>query len=292
MNTIFKKRGFLTIYILLILSLLSISLTFIYKQAQNNQDMNNDLYTRKKLIYKLESLNNIAFSDKKRLIEFLEEVNEKDWIEVKIPYYLDYFGDRDDLLIRKIDDNFFCMQKELLLDEVRVESKIFLKLKEKYKLKDSKKIILGNDFENFFDDLTFKDTEFKKFDVLDLGKDVINSNLWISSNLRIKKEHDGDISSKESISNNFTNKSKTVRKINGIVIVDGDLILEKDLEINGLLIIKGDIILSKNKLSLNGQLIAESDYNIEYNYKEDRSADYINAIYNPKYIEIKSKIVD
>ncbi|MFR2717020.1 MAG: hypothetical protein ACLTA5_06995 [Anaerococcus obesiensis] len=44
---------------------LSISLTFIYEQAINNNDSNKDLYNRKKAIYQLESLYSIIVDDKK-----------------------------------------------------------------------------------------------------------------------------------------------------------------------------------------------------------------------------------
>lgn len=295
-----KNKAFISIYVLLILSIISLSLGFIYKQSLNNQDLNEDIYNKKKTIYKLESLNNIALSDKKRLIKFLEEVNKSN-VKYKVySYTVNYKGEDEKLFIRKISDNNFLMRREILYKNVIAESNVKLELLDKYKLDDDKKIILSDDFEDFFKNLRFDKYEFKEYTDLILNKDLSN-NIKVKNELKIKKDSENISSNASSISNidsdkrslnNFEDNSKQALQISGIVIVDGNLVLEKDLEINGLLIISGDIIsINDSKLRLNGQIIAKNDFNIDYTYAKKRSIDYINDIYNPKILKIKLKEV-
>ncbi|NVF11029.1 hypothetical protein HV819_03360 [Anaerococcus sp. AGMB00486] len=293
-----KNKAFISIYVLIILSIISISLSFIYRQSLNNQDLNEDIYNKKKIIYKLESLNNIALSNDERLTEFLEKINENKASRQKFSYKIDYMGEEEKLLISKISDNNFLMEKDISYKKVRAESKVFLELYDKYQLYNEDKIILNDKFDEFFKNLKFKEYEFKEYEKLVLDGDL-DSKIKVTNELIIKNDRKNSIVEAKSSENNdnkslddFNDKSKTACKISGILIIDGNLILEKDLEINGLLIISGDIkSINDCNLSLNGQIIAKNDFDIDYNYDKSRSYDFIKDIYNPKILKVKSKEV-
>ena len=298
-----KKRGFLSIYVLIILTLLSISLSFIYEQGKNNNDLNKNLYDRKKAIYYLESVYNVVFDDENGLIERSGEINKMD-DNLAHDYYFDFFEREESVKIIKIGENSFSMNKIKIIGDSKAKLDITFDLKERYNLKNESKIILKNDFEDFFKNLKFKEKRLEEYKNFEIDKDYDNIFIKTYENLIIKKSEDKNysnyISNKEKSSNfsnsdeNFSNKTKTARRISGIVVIGKDLILENDLVLDGLLIIRGDII-SKNdsKLTINGQMISKNDYDekVKYFYKKERSLDYINDIENPKDIEIKSKKV-
>lgn len=299
-----KKRGFLSIYVLIILLLLSISLTFIYEQAINNNDSNKDLYNRKKAIYELESLYSIIVDDKKTLLEDVEIVNEND-DNLWHPFYFDYFDKKEEVKIQKQNEKEFVLRSVKKIGNSKAILEMVLDLRNKYLLRENKKIILDENFDEFYKNLKFKRNKFEEFENLKLENDLDNRFLKINSQLVVKEEKiSNEISSdnnleknQSNLSNeqkNFSNKTKTPRRISGIVIIGKDLILENDLVLDGLLIIKGGIISKNNsKLIINGQIISKNDYTniVDYSYNEEKSLDYIDDIENPKFIEIKSKKV-
>ncbi|MDU3687268.1 MAG: hypothetical protein E7G18_01060 [Anaerococcus hydrogenalis] len=300
-----KKRGFLSVYVLLILVLLSISLSFIYNQAVNNQDSNKDIYNRKKAIYKEESIYSIIFDDKENLIKILEEVdkiNDHSWHD----YDIKYFNQIEKFRCKKISDTYFSINSVNEIGGSRAELQVLLYLKEKYELKGEEIIILADKFDEFYKNIKFKTKKFKEYENYLIKNDSENTFLKINKNLNIKdkKEKSNEISDEKiqgknennliNEEGNYSNKSKAPIRISGIVIIGNDLILENDLILDGLLIIKGDIISKNNsKLTINGQIISENDYTnlVKYSYDKDKSLNYINDIENPKYIKIKSKKV-
>lgn len=299
-----KKRGFLSIYVLIILLLLSISLTFIYEQAINNNDSNKDLYDRKKAIYELESLYSIIVDDKKTLLEDVEIVNKND-DNLWHPFYFYYFDEKEEVKIQKQNKKEFVLRSVKKIGNSKAILEMVLDLRNKYLLRENKKIILDENFDEFYKNLKFKQNKFEEFENLKLENDLENRFLKINNQLVVKEEkisseisnddnlekNQSDLSNEEK---NFSNKTKTPRRISGIVIIGKDLILENDLVLDGLLIIKGDIISKNNsKLIIDGQLISKNDYTniVDYSYNKEKSLDYIDDIENPKFIEIKSKKV-
>lgn len=299
-----KKRGFLSIYVLIILLLLSISLTFIYEQAINNNDSNKDLYNRKKAIYELESLYSIIVDDKKTLLEDVEIVNKND-DNLWHPFYFYYFDEKEEVKIQKQNEKEFVLRSVKKIGNSKAILEMVLDLRNKYALRENKKIILDENFDEFYKNLKFKQNKFEEFENLTLENDLENRFLKINNQLVVKEEkisseisNDDNLEKNQSnLSNeekNFSNKIKTPRRISGIVIIGKDLILENDLVLDGLLIIKGGIISKNNsKLIIDGQLISKNDYTniVDYSYNEEKSLDYVNDIENPKFIEIKSKKV-
>lgn len=299
-----KKRGFLSIYVMIILLLLSISLTFIYEQAINNSDSNKDLYNRKKAIYELESLYSIIVDDKKTLLEDVEIVNEND-DNLWHPFYFYYFDEKEEVKIQKQNEKEFVLRSVKKIGNSKAILEMVLDLRNKYLLRENKKIILDENFDEFYKNLKFKQNKFEEFESLKLENDLENRFLKINNQLFVKEEkisseisNDDNLEKNQSnLSNeekNFSNKTKTPRRISGIVIIGKDLILENDLILDGLLIIKGGIISKNNsKLIIDGQLISKNDCTniVDYSYNEEKSLDYIDDIENPKFIEIKSKKV-
>lgn len=299
-----KKRGFLSIYVLIILLLLSISLSFIYEQAINNNDSNKDLYDRKKAIYELESLYSIIVDDKKTLLEDVEIVNKND-DNLWHPFYFDYFDKKEEVKIQKQNEKEFVLRSVKNIGNSKAILEMVLDLRNKYALRENKKIILDENFDEFYKNLKFKQNKFEEFENLNLENDLENRFLKINDQLIVKEEKiSNEISSDDNLEKNqsnlsneeknFSNKTKTPRRISGIVIIGKDLILENDLVLDGLLIIKGDIISKNNsKLIIAGQLISKNDYTniVDYSYNKEKSLDYLDDIENPKFIEIKSKKV-
>lgn len=299
-----KKRGFLSIYVLIILLLLSISLSFIYEQAINNNDSNKNLYDRKKAIYELESLYSIIVDDKKTLLEDVEIVNKND-DNLWHPFYFDYFDKKEEVKIQKQNEKEFVLRSVKKIGNSKAILEMVLDLRNKYALRENKKIILDENFDEFYKNLKFKQNKFEEFENLNLEKDLENRFLKINDQLIVKEEKiSNEISSDDNLEKNqsnlsneeknFSNKTKTPRRISGIVIIGKDLILENDLVLDGLLIIKGDIISKNNsKLIIDGQLISKNDYTniVDYSYNKEKSLDYVDDIENPKFIEIKSKKV-
>lgn len=277
-----KKRGFLSIYVLIILTLLSISLAFIYEQGKNNNDLNKNLYDRKKAIYYLESVYSVVFDDEDRLIKKSEEINKID-DNLSHDYYFNFFEREESVKIIKIGENSFSMNKIKIIGDSKAKLDISFNLKERYNLKNESKIILKNDFEEFFKNLKFKEKNLEEYENFEIDKDYDNIFIKTYENLIIKKSEDKNnsnaISNKEKPSNfskseeNFQKKTKTARRISGIVVVGKDLILENDLVLDGLIIIRGDIISKNNsKLTINGQMISKNDYDgkVKYFYKKER----------------------
>lgn len=299
-----KKRGFLSIYVLIILLLLSISLTFIFEQAINNNDSNKDLYDRKKAIYELESLYSIIVDDKKTLLKDVEIVNEND-DNLWHPFYFYYFDEKEEVKIQKQNEKEFVLRSVKKIGNSKAILEMVLDLRNKYALRENKKIILDENFDEFYKNLKFKQNKFEEFENLKLENDLENRFLKINNQLFVKEEKiSSEISSDDNLEKNqsnlsneeknFSNKTKTPRRISGIVIIGKDLILENDLVLDGLLIIKGDIISKNNsKLIIYGQLISKNDYTnvVDFSYNKEKSLDYIDDIENPKFIEIKSKKV-
>lgn len=302
-----KKRGFLSIYVLIILLLLSISLTFIFEQALNNNDSNKDLYDGKKAIYELESLYSIIVDDKKTLLEDVEIVNEND-DNLWHPFYFDYFDKKEEVKIQKQNKKEFVLRSVKKIGNSKAILEMVLDLRNKYLLRENKKIILDENFDEFYKNLKFKQNKFEEFENLKLENNLENRFLKIGGQLIVKREKEKITSSEISnddnleknqsnLSNeekNFSNKIKTPRRISGIVIIGKDLILENDLVLDGLLIIKGGIISKNNsKLIIDGQLISKNDYTniVDFSYNKEKSLDYLDDIENPKFIEIKSKKV-
>ncbi|WP_261668217.1 hypothetical protein [Anaerococcus sp. HMSC065G05] len=240
-------------------------------------------------------------------MEDVDIVNEND-DNLWHPFYFYYFDEKEEVKIQKQNEKEFVLRSVKKIGNSKAILEMVLDLRNKYALRENKKIILDENFDEFYKTLKFKQNKFEEFENLKLENNLENRFLKIGGQLIVKREKEKITSSEISnddnleknqsnLSNeekNFSNKTKTPRRISGIVIIGKDLILENDLVLDGLLIIKGDIISKNNsKLTIDGQLISKNDYTniVDYSYNEEKSLDYIDDIENPKFIEIKSKKV-
>ena len=57
------KKGFISVYTLFVLLIVSLFTSFIYDQNNNNIDFNNNLLARKENLYKMESVTNIFLEE-------------------------------------------------------------------------------------------------------------------------------------------------------------------------------------------------------------------------------------
>ena len=74
------KRGFISIYVLLVLLFISVSIAFLARQVQNNTDIESDLYAKKEAIYDAQSQINIFYKNdfdkiKEYVLEDLKRTN-------------------------------------------------------------------------------------------------------------------------------------------------------------------------------------------------------------------------
>lgn len=86
------KKAFISIYVLLILLVFALTITFIYKENDTNADIVSNLYNKKVAMYEAESAINIIFVEKKsgRNIkdkELLDNFDHKAQIEITREIY-------------------------------------------------------------------------------------------------------------------------------------------------------------------------------------------------------------
>lgn len=258
-----KKRGFATIYALLLLLLLSISIAFAYNQAENDQEFNTDLYNKKRAVYKAESVLNLFLEDEEKIKESLEivrRVNRENYRGDKYSIFYDFEGVRQEIFLTysKNLQRFTLTSKQYFGDSMATAEAVF-------KDPASNEDIIYHKFKDFPVKLLTRSYDFiegKGLTDQDLSKEIlgIKGDFLVSDkNEKIKK-------------NDFK----------GLLLVDGDLVLEKDFSLEGLLVIRGDII-SKNgkKLNLKGQIISEkniSKKNLSYTFDKEFSEKYIKEL--------------
>lgn len=81
------KKGFVSIYVLLILLAFGLTISFIYKENETNFDSVSSLYYKKFAMYEAESALNIIMAEKKygkdiNNDEFLDKFNHKSKLEI------------------------------------------------------------------------------------------------------------------------------------------------------------------------------------------------------------------
>ena len=107
------KKGFVTIYVLLILLFLSVSIVFVSRQVQSKNDLSKDLLTKKKAVYEAESRVNIfvnnyeneikeyILEDYKRIID--ESLSDVDHANAK-EFYIDYNNSKKKIMLMRVID--------------------------------------------------------------------------------------------------------------------------------------------------------------------------------------------
>lgn len=236
------KKGFISIFVLIVLLCLTVSIAFISSQSNNNLEINESIYDKKQAIYKAESILNIFLkANKDDLSAFIkkdfadnppEDMNDINKKTFEIPFankvnyvkvfrmneFYDIDGKSDLLRIYRIETTSVVASS-------MAEARAYVKAELNPILKDRNPL------------------SFAK------NKDFINK-------LQVKNPQ------------TFDEKTKGDKDIQGAYIIDGDLKLTEDLTFDGILLVKGKIDLNNKKLKVAGLLAS--------NGIENGSIDYIN----------------
>lgn len=249
------KKGFISIFVLLVLLCLTVSIAFISRQSNNNLEINESIYDKKRAIYKAESILNIFLkANKDDLSAFIKKdfannpaKNMKNSVDInKKTFKISYAEDKDNYVkvfrmaeFYDIDGKsdslrIYRIENTSVVASSMAEARAYVKAELNPLLKDANPIL--------------KDTNPISYDK---NKDFINK-------LQVKDEK------------TFDEKTRVDINIHGAYINDGDLKLTKDLNFKGILIVKGKIDVNNKKLKVAGLLAS--------NEIENGSIDYINDV--------------
>ena len=241
------KKGFISIFVLLVLLCLTVSIAFISSQSNNDLEINESIYDKKQAIYKGESILNIFLkANKDDLSAYIEEdfannpaKNMNNSVDInKKTFEISYANKINYVKVFRMNEFYDIDGKSDLLRIYRIENtsvvassmaeaRAYVKAELNPLLKDANSL------------------SFAK------NKDFIN-------NLKVKDEK------------TFDEKTRVDINIHGAYIIDEDLKLTKDLNFDGILIVKGKIDLNNKKLKVVGLLAS--------NEIENGSIDYINDV--------------
>lgn len=240
------KKGFVSIYVLLLLLILSVSIAFINDQSKNNQEIKSSLLDKKQATYDAESSINI----------YLKEEKER--------------------LLTYIDNDFDRDISNLSKDEIAN-----LKEESIYYKNNNRKIYLTRVKDFYRDDL--KDTNTKIYRVY--NESVYKSSLgearaYIDASINpilLEKNPISYDENKEYIDklgiNDYEildNKAFNKKKEYGpCAIVDGDIKLKKNINIKGILIVKGKIDHNGKSLTVDGLLACNGYSQDKLSYTND-----------------------
>lgn len=257
------RKGFVTIYVLLILLFLSISLAFVSKEVQSKNDISKDLLTKKQAVYEAESRVNIFINDYeseikeyiledyKRIID--EGLSDAEHANAK-EFYIDYNNYKKKImLMRVIDtniaprkDNVYRVFEHIYYKNVTAEANIYLRPRES--------ILLASE-----EILSYEDI-----------KDELNK-------FEFKKD--------KTIHNEIPATSKE-NPYKGVIILDRDTTIDKDLYVEGILIAKDRIDTKGKKIRVKGlAAIDQNKENIEY--VKDYGPIIDNILNNTDLIELE-----
>lgn len=243
------KRGFISIYVLLVLLFISVSIAFLARQVQNNTDIESDLYAKKEAIYDAQSQINIFYKNdfdkikeyvledlKRTNVDGMSDENFQNAKQYKLTYKnkdaIIYMGRVIDTKINRNRDKIYKIASVIESGNVKAEANIYFKIKE-YILMDSNSPLKYADIEDSLNKIQFK----KESSIYGSIPDTSPSSPYC-----------------------------------GLVYIDNDLNLDKDLNINGILLVKGKIKTNGKKLKVTGQLICDNkdftgiDYTKDYTY--------------------------
>lgn len=240
------KKGFISIYVLLLLLILSVSIAFINDQSKNNHEIKSSLLDKKQATYDAESSINIYLKEEK---------------ESLLTYINNDFG-RD---ISTLSEEKIANLKE---DSV-------------YYKNNNRKIYLTRVKDFYRDDLIDANTKIYRV----YNESVYKSSLgearaYISASINPillqkkpisyyeNKEYIDKlgISDYEILDNKAFNKKK---EYGPCVIVDGDIKLKKNINIKGILIVKGNIDINGKSLTVDGLLACNGYSQDKLTYTND-----------------------
>ncbi|MDO5047302.1 MAG: hypothetical protein Q4D88_01995 [Anaerococcus sp.] len=220
-----NKKGSITIYVLIILLFVSIIFTFLTDQVRNDRDLNKNLIDRKQVSYNSQSVINIFIKNRREdIVEYILKNDGKDQSDTD-RFNQTYKGRSYRLYlkyykshpeIKEFDGTYMIVNDFAYLDTSRAMTRYFLKA----------------DINPILDTINppaYKD-KADLYDKITYAQDPLRY-----ENLKID----------ESIKDSYE----------GLIIVNNDLILDKDFTVEGILIVKGRLISNGNLLKVKGQFI-------------------------------------
>lgn len=236
------KKGFVTIYVLLILLFLSINLAFVSRQVQSKNDLSKDLLTKKQAVYEAESRVNIFINDYeneikeyiledyKRLID--QSLSDVDHANAK-EFYIDYNNSNKKIMLMRVIDSNIAPRKDkvyrvfehIYYKNVTAEANIYLRARENILL-SSEEILRYEDIKDELNKFEFK---------------------------------------KDKIIHNEIPATSKENPYKGVIILDEDMTIDKDLYVEGILISKAKLDTKGKSIRVKGLVILDKgNENIEY----------------------------
>lgn len=303
-----KKKGFIIVYVLIILLVVAVIFSFFLGQIEINKDLNDNLLDRKQLNYDMISTNNIVLEEKYDLIKdfmintYSEKPNNQARKEFSI-YYKDktysfilvYLKETNNL---ELDDTFLLANKKtyskksttLLHTYLKADLNPILEFEDPPTYKEAKEEYDKVEFTNepiVKDELIIED---KSKDIEDIkeesGKNKDSTNDDESDNSETSGDRIESDSSNENDDTSDKEKKELEKDIeiidHGVLIIEGDLILDDDFTFEGILIVKGNVRIKGHKLNIRGQFIGNSYDNDSIKISRDKEVtkEYIDNIEN------------
>ncbi|MDO4593925.1 MAG: hypothetical protein Q4B52_00975 [Tissierellia bacterium] len=311
-----RKNGFISVLALMLLLFLTITISFSYVKIRNSKNINENIINRKKAIYNSESAVNIAFFDQdddiKHLLEnkYISYMYRKnlDLNQFK-KFYKSAFNDQNYIIetssIEGISNvrlkynstlNNFTLTSQSKIENTRAKANLNFDLIGNFLLPENSEtyhLIENPKALELIEDVNFNNYDLYIYKNLDLSK-FQNKDIYLYQN------NDLIVGDKKSsnVTSDSNKKIKSVNKyyLNGILVIEGNIILNKDLNFQGLIILKdGNIIYNnKSKLFLKGALLTSNeidDSNLEIKFNKD-CIDYISDIENFYALDKKSITIE
>lgn len=257
------KKGFVTIYVLLILLFLSISIAFVSRQVQSKNDLSKDLLTKKQAVYEAESRVNIFVNDyeseiKEYILEDYKRIIDEDLSDVDHAnakeFYIDYNNSNKKIMLMRIIDLNIAPRKDkvyrvfelIYYKNVVAEANIYIRPRE-------------NIFLSIEEILRYEDV-----------KDEI-------SKFEFKED--------KTIRNEIPDTSKE-NPYKGVMILDKNMTIDKDLYVEGILISKGKLDTKGKNIRVKGLVIIDKG-NKKIEYEKDYGPIIDNIVNKTDLIELE-----
>ncbi|MDU2557990.1 MAG: hypothetical protein E7C95_03330 [Anaerococcus prevotii] len=257
------KKGFVTIYVLLILLFLSISIAFVSRQVQSKNDLSKDLLTKKQAVYEAESRVNIFVNDyeseiKEYILEDYKRIIDEDLSDVDHAnakeFYIDYNNSNKKIMLMRIIDLNIAPRKDkvyrvfelIYYKNVVAEANIYIRPRENIFL-SSEEILRYEDVKDEISKFEFKEDKTIRNEIPDTSKE---------------------------------------NPYKGVMILDKNMTIDKDLYVDGILISKGKLDTKGKNIRVKGLVIIDKG-NKKIEYEKDYGPIIDNIVNKTDLIELE-----
>lgn len=257
------KKGFVTIYVLLILLFLSISIAFVSRQVQSKNDLSKDLLTKKQAVYEAESRVNIFVNDyeseiKEYILEDYKRIIDEDLSDVDHTnakeFYIDYNNSNKKIMLMRIIDLNIAPRKDkvyrvfelIYYKNVVAEANIYIRPRENIFL-SSEEILRYEDVKDEISKFEFKEDKTIRNEIPDTSKE---------------------------------------NPYKGVMILDKNMTIDKDLYVEGILISKGKLDTKGKNIRVKGLVIIDKG-NKKIEYEKDYGPIIDNIVNKTDLIELE-----